>query len=955
MGIGISNYSNLMDQVALKNLDLDTTYVVVNKDKGNGGEVGLVTRSVREAEPTDEDIRTNVLARSQLLNSLSGDKSLSAETMTKVRNMLFGELGDNGQYSLAEAQKPLTARTVISVMTLVNGGVSQIGRGVIDLLRNDRMMDEDVEGRLDEIVSALKDADVEGAAGLVNSVGAVKSFYASFLKSTATEVLHDANFEEQAAKYLDLAEGLREIANSHEVDAEARNAIYALCEKLSVRGGRLLQIRDDLSLRQGDAKLMKQTMKSLVKSGIAKGPKGDEVLKTVYLSMKKFADITRGVDSFLKSLDDPNLPKDDPKRFKTEMAKIAECAKELGEIRKGVAKAFGRQKPAVLSKSGKYLALLDALKSRLEAVGAALKNGGDTTELLKSFAPGTMLRGLLSGKLDINAYLEARHSGIEHGMIDTRYAGGNLRKRDAERLGAGHENTVYKGKFADKTTGDEGTLALKDRDHANEQVYGEIRLDFLASKKQDSLKANFYCSQAATALGIKGRVPDIHGTLQKEGNDVKVKIGMNVVRGQALGDSGTNKRVHERLTCEIVQPGNVQSTMKKLDEIKGKMRNDIRGDLMGEMNELDWNDMLTGEQGRHERNFMFDITEKGAHVYGIDNDKSFLKGCVGYGKYRMKAKDVWRTLGGRNLTPIYPPFMFDKRSFLEFGIGCHFEPGDNLTYLDDNQILARILQTLDPENFRGTDSVSLDSDRMVNIDFSRLKNKGSTFEPFFRRLTHVSSMRKPSFITQSMLNKLLAMEGKDAAKRKEYLSSLEGIGEEELEAAEFRLDDTIRMAKELQAKGRVIDDISQGNDGMLFRRVDVQRKVDKWHMEDRIEYMSQTLAELKDLSPKLLAAYDKVLKSCSNQVARENATANLEKSHDVCIKVPDVITTFNSKLAEYKKDVDKEGPVTEAVKDFKAYCNDLRKQIVPLFSDGYLLSSFDAFFNGFDIDESVVN
>lgn len=962
MGIGLSSYGNLMNQVALQNLDQDATCIVFDKDKGSQGEIGLASKNVSVAGLTDDEIRQNILVRSQLMNSIAADRSLSLEVMAKIEQMLFGPLGNNGQYSPDVAGKPLTARVVGTVMSLVDGGASKVGKGVIDLLRNDRTMDEDIEGRLQEVVSALVDAEVEGAAELRESVTAIGRFYSNFLKATGADMLDNADLEQQAAAYLDMAESLREIANSHAIDAEARTAVYSLCEKLSLRGTRLTQIRDDLALNRNDSALMGKTMKSLLTSGIAKGPKGDAVIKAVFESAQKFADITRNVNSFLeKSLDEPN-------RMELELANIAGSAEELGKIRDEIARAFGKTQPSKLSQAGKYLSLLSELKTRLEAVGNAILNGGDTRELLKAFAPGTMLRGLLSGKLDIDAYLQARHFGIEHGMIDTMYSDANLRDRNSDKLGAGHENTVYKGKFVDKTTGNEGTLALKDRDNANREVYGEVRLGFLSGKKQDSLKANFYCNQAAAALGAKGRVPVVHGMVRQEGmreiggNPTnKVKIGMNVVRGQALGDPKdqieADRRIHERLTCEIIESGKTGTTRKSLDGIRGKERNNIRGDLMGQMNELDWVDMLSGEQGRHERNFMFDITNKGARVYGIDNDKSFLKGCVGNGKYRISVRDVWDNLGSAFGTK-KPPFVGNPSDLIRFGLGCEFAEGEDPMGMSNDVILSRILKVLDPEHFGNEKSVLVNDQRMVSIDFSRLKAKNSTFFSIFRFLTHVSSMRRPSFITRSMLDKLLAMEAEDSEKRAEYLNSLEGIGEDELESAKLRLDDTIAHAKRLLEKGRVVEDVDAGEGEMLFRRVNVQRQVDRWHLEDRISYIEDTLSELKTLHDQLVPIYEARIREARergdyNSSTVRMMTRNRDWLKKLVGKPGGVIDTFNAKRDAYKAAIDNEGPGSNAVREFKKYCNNLRKDVDMLFGDDAMLSSFDSFFNGFELDENV--
>ena len=74
------------------------------------------------------------------------------------------------------------------------------------------------------------------------------------------------------------------------------------------------------------------------------------------------------------------------------------------------------------------------------------------------------------------------------------------------------------------------------------------------------------------------------------------------------------------------------------DALENQKLGTLRGNLLRELNHLEWADVLSGQVDRHRDNYLVDINTKtgDVKVTGIDNDGSFSARRVGIVKYNIE-------------------------------------------------------------------------------------------------------------------------------------------------------------------------------------------------------------------------------------------------------------------------------------------------------------------------------
>ena len=820
----------------------------------------------------------------------------------------------------------------------------------LDLLDRDRIMAEDVETELKDLLSKLPAANAK-AKKLKTDAQTLSDFRTQNSNMTLREFATGGAAGQWIDLCFSLAEDLREFADAPEnkLDAETRRKCHAMGEKLQVRGSRLEQLKGQGAITESEDKLGSM----LVSEFFTPGDADEKPVEEIGAAILSFVAATESIG---------NLAKTAGKGPKDELKAIDEAAKLMTDLADKLAESFPKASP--LSMLGGFSNRLFAFAGKLAEAVETL-NDGKKKSRLKAFAPGEILQGLLTGSLDLNTYIGLSKKGIGHKMIDTSY--GDASRIDSVKLGKGNENEVTKETFRNKQTGVEKTIAVKDRDTANTAVLTD-RLPFLAGSGSDTLESNFYTSQAANVLGVGNRVPTVRGTKDSDGN---VKIGMGLVKGVSVNPKGqeyTSKHLKVKTHVENKETGKKTEVEVPLHKLKGEPRLKVRGDLIRQLNELEWVDLLSGEQGRHTANYMYDLTDKGAQVYGVDNDKSFLPGCVGCGKYRMKVSDIKSQLKDIIMMG-YETIMSQPKSFRGlFGQDAAlwlktftddklFEDGANES-VDESTDLDQFIGALDV-NAKTRKDRPYDDNEMVTIDCSKIKNHELGAANFTRYLTKVSSMRRPTFITRSMLNRLLSLKGPKSKEREAYLATFgerkSGNVENAIrEAAEARLDDTIRIAEELARKGRVIENppvktvyyvdeefkpesfekgYKVGN-SFVFHAEETQQKIDDWIRKDRIDYYCKLVEEMGHVI------------DSTREINRSPAGdwADLRKA----------VTAFNTARAEYEKARKDNAQNPEALKASEIAMDEACEKFkLDTFDDGELfgMSFFGGDFHGFTLKE----
>ena len=258
---------------------------------------------------------------------------------------------------------------------------------------------------------------------------------------------------------------------------------------------------------------------------------------------------------------------------------------------------------------------------------------------------------------------------------------------------------------------------------------------------------------------------------------VKYSVGTHngqfgIFMEKAKGFTGENlfkKRDKDAKDCDI-SPVKMRKTVTDRET-----RNRIEAQLAQKLNKLQWLDIITGQEDRHWNNYFINVDKNtyDVTVKAIDNDASFSAKQIGLDKFALD-KDA-----AKNFGVILRNICFD----------LHGKDGWKDEY--DKRI------SLDPAIVRNPDG-------SMTIDLS----KATTAEVKMAVVSAIGmqspGIAAPEALDEEFYNVLMEMDGKDSAKRKEYLDAIAPrISPAALKAAESRLDDAIAHAKKLHAEGKV--------------------------------------------------------------------------------------------------------------------------------------------------------
>lgn len=374
-------------------------------------------------------------------------------------------------------------------------------------------------------------------------------------------------------------------------------------------------------------------------------------------------------------------------------------------------------------------------------------------DLLAAFAgereeSGRILLDLLHGEIDVGGYLALR----------CEYAGEMIRpdvidmfKSGATTLGAGQSSTVRKVNY--QTGGGANAWFATKFTNVASAAYDENDREYMFLSQlgywpgADAAKIS-HLGKKLTGI-LLGQEADsiltetnVSGTL--EGKDLKQRVLL-----MELADGGTTYNVTKDISAAMRSQGeehdkvlalfgafssNGNISLSSTDRFEKSVFS-----VMKEYNKLDWSDWLTGQGDRHASNSMVSFDSAGqCHVKGIDNDMSFPMYRVGASRIEM------------------------PRAKLNRVIGRHGVDADVVWALSDQ------LKTANHDNRTGIAVIDLDLSedqrkKLVDAVNDRKSKRGGleyTMQDLQDELAKIresfglQNMRKPSFITQQMMEQL---------------------------------------------------------------------------------------------------------------------------------------------------------------------------------------------------------
>ena len=285
-------------------------------------------------------------------------------------------------------------------------------------------------------------------------------------------------------------------------------------------------------------------------------------------------------------------------------------------------------------------------------------------------------------------------------------------------------------------------------------------------KSQQTVNLNIATKSAANALGCGNLIVNYKaGT-----HDGTFGFFMDKAKGRSahgLAGKGGSKTDEAGLTG------------KEISNLEDGERRRVKGEIMRQLNRLQWLDIIAGQLDRHSDNYFIHV-DRQTHkvtVSGIDNDACYSKFRIGVGTFALDADrsaqfydelvKVLRNAGVRN---------------------------------PDNE--ARRLLREDP-------SITQQGN---NITVNALKATNKAIISALAETTGVKSIAVPDKIDRDFYNHLMELKN-NADARKAYLDSIRSrIGSENLAAAEARLNDVIAHAERLAGEHKIVEGDKWGNE-----------------------------------------------------------------------------------------------------------------------------------------------
>ncbi len=368
------------------------------------------------------------------------------------------------------------------------------------------------------------------------------------------------------------------------------------------------------------------------------------------------------------------------------------------------------------------------------------------------FFTGAEAMGVFKGTISVSSLVEARARGLADGDVDPANEDANI--VGERKLGAGAAGTVF------ELTRTDGVKVVFKGETESRTGLANIVLGGGHSYDigQETVNLNIAAKNAANVLGMGDLIVDYSAGVHKG------VFGFYMEKAKGM----TAKEFVSGKSSSSPDAGMSAADIKRLPTAE---RQQVKADMMRELNRMQWLDLVTGQGDRHGFNYFIHV-DKQTHkvtVKGIDND-------AGYSQYRTGAMK----------------FTLDEEKFKYFYASLE----DRAKELDKRNVKAEYQNLLkDP----GITSIS---DKYITIDASKIANKaiGSALV----EVMGMQTLAIPDKIDRETYNSLIAL--KEGPKRDEYLKSIESrLSKGSYSAAVKRLDDVIAHAEALAAKGGIIE------------------------------------------------------------------------------------------------------------------------------------------------------
>ena len=471
---------------------------------------------------------------------------------------------------------------------------------------------------------------------------------------------------------------------------------------------------------------------------------GDEKLVTM---LNCRTDTLDAMDAFYKAALDPTKNEADFDKFRVDLQEKANALKQAADTARILPEATADD--------------FNNITRRCRAIGAVLIDFVDTVYRLRGgdrFFTGAEAMGVFEGKISVSSVVEACARGLATADVDPANEDANI--VSTRELGSGVVGTVY-----ELTRTDGSHVVFKGETESRTGLHGlAAGIGKSYSLEQKSVNLNIATKDAAIAMGM---------------GDIIVNYSV----GTHKGVFGFFMEKAKGLTGKAFGAGDSSSapdagmSTKEIKRLPPAERQQIKADIMRELNRLQWLDLVTGQSDRHWQNYFIHV-DRETHkvtVKGIDNDAS-------YSQYRTGAVK----------------FTFDKARSLTF-MSLLKGIAKNIDSHNVDVEYQRLLK--DP-------GVTTDENGNITVDASKLTNKAIGYA--ISQLTGVQSLAVPDKIDSATYKSLMALKQDPA--RKAYLDSIRPrLSKENYDAAVSRLDDVIAHAEKLADEHKVIEENGWSN------------------------------------------------------------------------------------------------------------------------------------------------
>ena len=373
---------------------------------------------------------------------------------------------------------------------------------------------------------------------------------------------------------------------------------------------------------------------------------------------------------------------------------------------------------------------------------------------------GNEAMSVFKGELSVSSVVESRARGLRTDDVDPANEDANI--ESSKLLGAGNAGTVY---LLRRKDGSEVVFKgeMESRTGLNTTCAGKGES---YRKSQQTFNLNIAAKDAANALGCGNLIVNYKaGT-----HNGTFGFFMDKAKGRSAADlagKGGSKTAEAGLTG------------KEISNLEPGERRRVKGEIMRQLNRLQWLDIITGQLDRHTDNYFIHVDRQTHHVTvsGIDNDACYSKYRTGVGTFALD-----KNRGGQ--------FYKELVKVL-----------DNAGVRNPDNEAKRLLQE-DPSITRQGKNITVDA----------LKVKNKAILSALAETTGVKSIAVPDKIDRDFYNHLMELKN-DPAKRKAYIDSISPrMSKENVAAAEARLNDAIAHAERLARENKVVDGDKWGDE-----------------------------------------------------------------------------------------------------------------------------------------------